>query len=308
MSQPAGTARVGRGIAMAIAATFSFTVADTASKYLAGHGVAVLQVALARYAIPLVALLVLYAPQRGLGLFRTAHPWIQLLRGLLLTSATVCMVLAMRAMPIAQAQAISFVHPLLLTVLAALVLGERVRPLTWGAVALGFCGLLLIVRPGGGVDHVAALLPLAMALSYSSYQMLTRRIADRDSALSSLFYVMGVGTLACLAAQPLVWRTPDAGAGALLLLAGAGAGVGHLLMIRALGLAPASRLAPFAFVQMVWVVGFGLVVFGDFPDRLTLLGIGVVVAGGLLASVSRRSMKASVALARPMGLGCAPEK
>jgi drug/metabolite transporter (DMT)-like permease len=281
-------ARIGLAIVLAVTATFSFTVADTVSKYLAGHGTPVLQIALARYAVPLGALVLLYVPQRGLRLLRTAHPWTQLARGLLLTSATICMILAMRAMPIAEAQAISFVHPLLLTVLAALVLGERVRPLTWVAVATGFAGLLLIVRPGGGFDRPAALLPLAMALSYSTYQMLTRRLADRDSPLGSLFYVMLVGTAACAVAQPLVWRSPDAQVWALLALAGAGAGLGHLCMIRALGLAPASRLAPFAYVQMVWVVAFGVLVFGNLPDRLTLLGIAVVVGGGLLATLSRR--------------------
>jgi len=277
-----------RGILMAVLATISYAVVDTLSKYQARE-YPVGMIVWARYAVPLVVLLLVFLPRRGRGMLRTAFPVIQLVRGVLLTAGTIFIVLAYRVMPIAEAQAISFIHPVLLTLLAVVFLGEKVSRLGWAAVLLGFIGVLIIVRPGGGLFTPAALLPLGLALCFSFYQMFTRVIATKESSLNSLFCVLLVGSVVMSLALPFVWVDPTAKGVFFFALIGLSSGIGHFSTIKALEYAPASLLAPFAYVQLLWVCILGIVVFGDFPDGITILGMAIVVAGGLLVATSRRA-------------------
>jgi len=277
-----------RGILMAVLATISYAVVDTLSKYQARE-YPVGMIVWARYAVPLVVLLLVFLPRRGRSMLRTAFPLIQLVRGVLLTAGTLFIVLAYRVMPIAEAQAISFIHPVLLTLLAVVFLGEKVSRLGWAAVLLGFIGVLIIVRPGGGLFTPAALLPLGLALCFSFYQMFTRVIATKESSINSLFCVLLVGSVVMSLALPFVWVDPTAKGVFFFALIGLSSGIGHFSTIKALEYAPASLLAPFAYVQLLWVCILGIVVFGDFPDGITILGMAIVVAGGLLVVTSRRA-------------------
>ncbi|MDR3220509.1 MAG: DMT family transporter [Candidatus Accumulibacter sp.] len=278
--------RAARGILMALSATVAYAVVDTLSKYQARE-YSVWMIVWARYFVPLVLLLAVFLPKRGARMLRTAFLPVQLIRGVLLTAGTVFIVFAYRVMPLAEAQAISFIHPILLTLLAVIFLGEKVSPLGWVSVLIGFSGVLIIARPGGGLFTPAALLPLAMALSFSTYQIFTRRIAGRENWLNSLFWVLLVGALAMSVALPFSWTDPTPKGLFFFALIGVTSGLGHFLMIKALEFAPASLLAPFAFIQLLWFVILGALVFGDFPDAVTLFGIAVVVTGGLLVAVSR---------------------
>ena len=273
---------------MAVLATIAYAVVDTLSKYQARE-YPVGMIVWARYAIPLVVLTLVFFPRRGGGMFRTAFPGIQLVRGVLLTAGTIFIVLAYRVMPIAEAQAISFIHPVLLTLLAVVFLGERVSRLGWAAVLLGFSGVLIIVRPGGGLLTPAALLPLGLALCFSSYQMFTRVIATREDSINSLFCVLMVGSVAMSVALPWAWVAPTPRGAFFFALIGISSGIGHFSTIKALEYAPASMLAPFAYVQLIWVSILGILVFGEFPDAITVVGMAVVVAGGLLVAGSRRA-------------------
>ncbi len=277
----------GRGILLTVLATIAYAVADTLSKFQ-DRDFPVLMIVWARYFVPFALVLVVYFPRRGRRLWRTAFPGVQLIRGLLLTAGTVSMIFAYRFIPLAEAQAIGFIHPVLLTLLAVAFLGEEVSTLGWVAVLLCFSGVLIIIRPGGGLFTPAALLPLGLALCYSTYQLFTRRIAGRESAVSSLFYVMAIGTLTMTASLPFVWVTPGAKAMFIFVLIGAMSGLGHFAMIKALEVAPASLVAPFGYVQLLWVGLLGWLVFGDVPGAMTLFGMGVVVAGGLLVLATRR--------------------
>jgi len=277
-----------RGILMAVLATISYAVVDTLSKYQARE-YPVGMIVWARYAVPLVVLLLVFLPRRGRSMLRTAFPLIQLVRGVLLTAGTLFIVLAYRVMPIAEAQAISFIHPVLLTLLAVVFLGEKVSRLGWAAVLLGFIGVLIIVRPGGGLFTPAALLPLGLALCFSFYQMFTRVIATKESSINSLFCVLLVGSVVMSLALPFAWVDPTAKGVFFFALIGLSSGIGHFSTIKALEYAPASLLAPFAYVQLLWVCILGIVVFGDFPDGITILGMAIVVAGGLLVATSRRA-------------------
>ena len=277
----------GRGILMALLATVAYAVVDTLSKYQA-RDYPVEMIVWARDAVPLVLLLAVFLPQRGRRMLRTAFPLLQLVRGVLLTAGTVFIVFAYRVMPIAEAQAISFIHPVLLTLLAVVFLGETVNRLGWAAVLLGFSGVLVIVRPGGGLFTAAALLPLGLALSFSSYQIFTRMVARQEDSINSLYCVLLVGSVVMSLALPFAWIAPTAKGLLFFALIGITSGAGHFLTIKALEYAPASLLAPFAYIQLLWVSILGMVVFGDFPDSITLLGMAIVVAGGLLVAASHR--------------------
>lgn len=272
---------------MALLATVAYALVDTLSKYQA-RDYPVEMIVWARYAVPFALLALFLARQRGASVWRTAYPGLQLVRGLLLTAGTLFIVFAYRVMPMAEAQAISFIHPVLLTLLAVVFLGEKVSRLGWAAVLLGFSGVLIIVRPGGGLFTPAALLPLGLALSFSSYQIFTRIVAHKESSLTSLLCVLFVGALVMSLALPFAWVTPDARGVLFFALIGVVSGVGHFSTIKALEYAPASLLAPFAYIQLLWIAILGVLVFGDFPDAITLVGIAVVVAGGLLVVLSRR--------------------
>ncbi|MBS1229309.1 MAG: rane protein [Proteobacteria bacterium] len=277
----------GRGVLMALLATVAYALVDTLSKYQA-RDYPVEMIVWARYAVPLVLLLAVFLPQRGRRMLRTAFPLLQLLRGVLLTAGTLFIVFAYRVMPIAEAQAISFIHPLLLTLLAVVFLGEKVNRLGWVAVLLGFSGVLVIVRPGGALFTPAALLPLGLALSFSSYQIFTRMVARKEDSINSLYCVLLVGSVVMSLALPFAWIAPTAKGLLFFALIGITSGIGHFLTIKALEYAPASLLAPFAYIQLLWVSILGVVVFGDFPDSLTLAGMAIVVAGGLLVAASHR--------------------
>lgn len=280
-SPPTSRPNARLGIAMAILATVFYALVDTLSKVQARQ-YPVEMIVWARYAVPLVLVLAVFLPRRGAAMLTTRHPAIQAVRGILLTAGTLFIVFAYRLMPLAEAQAISFIHPVLLTLLAVVFLGEKVSRLGWLAVFIGFSGVLIIVRPGGGLFTPAALLPLGLALSFSSYQVFTRIVSAREPSLNSLFYVLLVGTLAMSLALPFHWMTPDWPGLIRFALIGVISGLGHFSTIKALEFAPASLLAPFAYIQLLWIGMLGAIVFGDFPDPITLLGMAVVVVGGLL--------------------------
>ena len=281
-----GAPAAGRGILMALLATIAYAVVDTLSKYQA-RDYPVEMIVWARYAVPLVLVLAAFLPRRGRGMLRTALPGLQLARGILLTAGTIFIVFAYRVMPIAEAQAISFIHPVLLTVLAVVFLGEKVSRLGWTAVLIGFSGVLIIVRPGGGLFTLSALLPLGLALSFSSYQIFTRVVATKENSINSLFCVLLVGSVVMSVALPFVWVDPSPKGLLFFGLIGVTSGIGHFSTIKALEYAPASLLAPFAYIQLLWVSILGALVFGDFPDAITLMGMAVVVTGGLLVAASR---------------------
>ena len=278
------------GILMMLGGTMTFAILDSLSKLLVKTQPAAM-VVWARYAVPCVLMALLVGPRLGRRLVQSHDPQRQVARGLLLTGATLAMVFALRTMPLAEAQAISFVHPLLLTALAVWLLAEKVRGVGWFAIGLGFLGMLVIVRPGGAVFTPAAVLPLANALCYALYGLVTRQVAHRDGTMTSLFFVLLVGALLLTAVLPFVWATPDLLGLAGLLAAGLLAGIGHFLIIKAFQNAPASVCAPFAYGQLVWVTLLGALIFHELPDGLTLVGMLVVVAGGLLVALARRWQK-----------------
>jgi drug/metabolite transporter (DMT)-like permease len=163
------------------------------------------------------------------------------------------------------------------------MLGDKVTRRQWFAVTLGFAGVLIIMRPGGGVLSLAAVFPLATAALFSVYQIVTRKLSGREHPYTTLFYTAIVGGAITSLAVPLHWVTPTLSQAGLIVCIGLLGGFGHLLLIRAMEHTSPATLAPFVYSQLVWSTLLAFLAFGDFPEFMTLLGMLVVAAAGLLA-------------------------
>lgn len=269
------------GIALIVGAALCFTLLDTTIRYL-GPLMPVLVLLWARYAIQALLMggwIVVDARKS----FRSRHPRFQLLRGVLLLASSAFGFFALQYMPVPEFTSINMLTPVLVTLLAVWLLGERVSRLRWILVCLCLVGALIVIRPGSGLFGWAALLPAGAAVSYALFQVLTRRLSGQDSPYTTHFYTGLVGALAMsalLLAIPLDVLPALRGlhAGHLTLLAGAGllATIGHLLLVFALDQAPASTLMPFLYVQIALAALVSWLVFGTLPDGWSWLGMTII--------------------------------
>ena len=286
MSEPAPIARA---IPLYILAGLFLSSLDATAKVLV-QDYPVWWVVWARYTGHALIVLPLAWAKVGHDFWRTAQPVLQLGRSSLLLVATIAFFSGLRYMPLAEASAISFLAPMIIVLLAGPLLGEVVPRARWAACAVGFAGVLLVTRPGSAAFHPAALLMLVMALFNALYQLLTRKLRG-DSAYTTLFYSALVGAVAFTGLLPFLDPHPLPGFGDMLrfVLLGVLAGLGHWCMITALLHAQASQLTAFGYLQMVWPLGLGWLLFGQFPDHVSMVGILVIVAGGVwLAWQERR--------------------
>jgi drug/metabolite transporter (DMT)-like permease len=269
------------GIALMCGAVACFACLDTTAKYLNLY-MATLQVAWARYTGAFLFPLIVSNPWNRPGLMRSGQPALQIGRSFLLLGSTVCNFLALRYLQLDEAIAIIFSTPFFVAALSGPILGEWVRWRRWTAIGVGFIGILVVTRPGAGTFQPAALLSLAAALCYALYSIVTRLLARTDSNETTLFYSNLVGVLALFPVVPFVWTTPtDPLVIALMVASGAMGSSGHYLLIAAHRLAPAALLSPFIYTEIVQVIVLGYLVFGDVPNRWTLVGCVIVVASGL---------------------------
>jgi drug/metabolite transporter (DMT)-like permease len=240
-----------RAILLMLCTVLCFAVLETTAKYLTRF-YPVPQVVWGRYTVHMLLMLVLLGPRMRLRLVRAVNPAGQLARATLLLGSTLCNFGALSVLPLAEVKAISFVSPLLVTLFAAWLLRESVGRDKWIAVAIGFCGTLLIVRPGTAMLSPAATLALGSALCYSLYQIMTRRLSDDENPLVTLFYTALVGFVAMSLFAPLISRPVSVPHLFLFLLLGSMGALGHYLLIRALELERASTLSPIGYLQLVW--------------------------------------------------------
>lgn len=271
-----------RGILLILLANFGFAGMDAVSKTLTME-YSVAQILWVRFAF-FAGFATVLAWRRGGGIvrqFRTKRPIFQTARALLLVAEIGCFILAFRYMQLAETHSIAAVFPLVITALSALWLGEQVGVRRWTAVGIGFVGMLVILRPGLSVFDPVALLPLAGAVMFAVYQVMTKIIGRTDSMESILLYTGWVGFAAMSLFGPFDWHWPDARGWGLLVLAGLLGAIGHATVIKALEVAPASVLQPFNYTLLIWATGIGFVVFGDLPDLWTVAGAGIIVASGL---------------------------
>jgi drug/metabolite transporter (DMT)-like permease len=275
------TAAPSRGIILILIANLGFAGMDAVSKTLVVD-YPVAQILWVRYAFFAAFATALSLRSGGpLAGLRSQRPALNVLRAVILLAEIGCFVVAFRYLPLAETHSIAAVYPLIITALSAVVLGEFVGPRRWAAVAVGFVGVVVILRPGLGVFNPAALIPLAGAALFAVYQIMTKVVARRDSMVTILLYTGWIGFALTSLTGPFYWTPPDVKGWILLPIAGFMGVVGHLLLIKALELAPASVLQPFNYTLLVWATAVGFLVFGDLPDTVTVLGAGIVVASGL---------------------------
>ncbi|HEX3059530.1 MAG TPA: DMT family transporter [Usitatibacter sp.] len=258
-----------------------FSTLDTTAKWLVRDHTLFL-VVWARYMGQMVVVTPVAWHRGGNDFWRTRHLGTQLARSVCLVVATVCFFGALRFLPLAEASAITFLAPMFAVFLSMPVLGEKPTRARWIAAIVGFVGILILVRPGAAAFHPAAALLVLAALANALYQLLTRKLPN-DTPYTTLFYSALVGTAVLSLALPVAELPKEVTAhdAVFLLLLGVFAGLGHYLLIGAFLAAPASLVAPFAYLQMIWATLYGYVVFGQLPDGFSAIGMAVIVASGV---------------------------
>lgn len=281
-----------RGVLLMVAGSLLVPLLDTAAKLLGeNHGMPAGQISFARFGLQTIMVLPLLLALQGRAGLRTPQPVLNLVRGVLLAAGTIAFFVALKAMPLADAIAIFFVEPMMVTLLSVVFLRERMDARRIAAVVVGFAGALLIIRPNFAALGAVALLPLLTAVLVSVYLVLGRHLSKTTASLTMHFYTGVGGLLTMTAVLALAWGSPMAElhviapvgwtVWGLLMVIGLIATVAHLMFIHAYSLAPATLLAPFGYVEIVSATLFGFLVFGDFPDAMKWLGIAIIVASGI---------------------------
>ena len=278
------------GILMMLVAMTVIPVMDASAKYLSDH-IGTLQLVWARYTFHLLILLPFVVYRYGRRTFRSERPGFQILRGGMLFTSTGLFFAAISLMPLADAIATVFIYPFIITALSPAVLGERVGIRRWIAVAVGFVGAVIVIRPAGDVVNPGVLLAAAAGAVYAFYVLSTRKLAGVDPPLVTLAFTGLVGALAASVTLPFVWVTPAAADWPFMLIMGLCAAIGHFFLISAHERTKASILAPFGYFEIVMATVLGFAIFGDFPDGLTWLGIAVIVASGIYISIRERTRR-----------------
>ncbi len=306
------------GISSAIGAAFFFTVNDAVIKFMAG-GYALHQVVLIRSSIGLALILLVAMPlMGGRKHLRTKRLPLHLLRGSFVVFANMSFFLGLAAMPIADATAVFFVAPLIITGFSVIFLGEHVGARRWGAVVAGLVGVIIIIRPGTDSFQLAAFLPLIAAFFYAGLHIMTRHIGTSESALTMTIYIqvtfvvvsamfglfLGDGKFAGSSSASLefltrAWGSVDPGDLPLFLCLGIASTSGGLLISQAYRLCEAGLAAPFEYIALPLSITWGWLVFGEWPDLVAWIGIGLIIGSGLYMAWREAALHEYVATRRP---------
>lgn len=295
------------GILLMIGFTVTAPVMDTFAK-LAADTIGVGQIVAVRFGLQALLLLPVVLLMAQLARPTLRDLAMHLLRAALILVATAAFFSALRVMPLADAIAIFFIEPFILTLLGALFLGESIGWRRIGACGVGFAGALLIIRPSLEVFGLAALLPLVTALCFAFYMVLTRSIARRISPVALQFWTALMASALILPAlwlardggfAPLAVSLPEGAVWVWLLGVGMVATVSHLMISFALKFAPAATLAPLQYLEIVAATVLGFFVFADLPDSQTFVGIALIVASGLYVFLRERRLERDALIAPP---------
>ncbi len=265
-----------------IGAAIVFPIMNAIAKYLMQF-YPVIEVVWARSLSHLLIVMLLFLPRRGVRLFQTQRLAAQGTLSALLFLSTAFFFWAIASIHLADATAIIFTSPFFVIALSGPMLGEKIGLARWLCVGASFVGMLVIVRPGGDVGQLAALLVVASSACYALYQIFTRRVAGSDAPETTVTYSALVASLVTSAIVPFYWQAP---AGlidvALFLSTGMLGALGHYFVARSLYWGQASVVTSFNYVQLIGAVATGYWVFGNLPDVWTWIGSAIIVAAGIV--------------------------
>lgn len=278
-----------KGILLCIAALLLLACMDCTVKYLAMRYNVPLVVAI-RYIINFLLMIVVLAPRQGKQLFKTHRTGLVLVRSLCLVCASLFLGLALQRMPLAETTSIVFLAPMLVVLVAGRLLGEQIGLIGWLAAIGGFAGVLLIVRPSSGLDVTGVAYALGMVVALAGYQLLSRFLARTEQTIAMLFYSTLAGMICFGLVLPWYWKgqMPSPWQMFLFISMGISGGLGHFLYTAAYRHASASLLAPITYLQLLFAVFLSWLVFDHVPDSITILGMCVVAASGLMIALKSR--------------------
>ncbi|MEN5161630.1 DMT family transporter [Achromobacter spanius] len=275
------------GVLLLVLSMWTLSCLDASGKWVMNAGVPLLVLSWVRYAIHLVLVLALVLPARGVRVLRSTKPREQLIRGGSMFLATLMFFTTLSYIPQAEATSINFLAPLLVLSLAPWILKEPARMSRFVAAGIAFVGVLIVIRPGGGLHPVGTVFGLLTACCFTAQFIATRRVAG-DDPFTSLIWSGAVGTICLTLALPFilppalpVLQALSAFDWMVLISTGITGCVGHLFQIAAYRRAPASTLAPFIYLQIISATSVGWLVWGHFPDPLTWVGIAIICASGM---------------------------
>jgi len=277
-----------RALALLVGAQVFFTLLDATGKFLADD-IGIPLLALVRHLGHVLVMVVLLAPHLGRKLWQTGHWRLQLARGIVLSGFTLCFFTALFRLPQAEATAINFIAPFIVMLLAGPLLGETVGWARWCGAALGFAGMLAIVRPGNALDPIGVVFVLLTVLCNVGFQLLTRKLAAVERSVPTIFVSALIGVILSALMLPLQeiwggWPTTLSTCQLVLLCSlGVTGAISQWFFIRAYYWSSASFIAPLVFLQVLWAVASGWIFFGQFPDWITLAGMSIILLAGAIS-------------------------
>jgi drug/metabolite transporter (DMT)-like permease len=262
---------------------------DAVAKHLSGH-LPTVEVVWARFLFYVIAIAPVALVKYGAHAFRPSRPGLQVLRGLLFAASAYCFFLAIARLPLADTMAVFFIYPLIILIVSAALLGERIGAMRWAMVALGFGGALLVIRPSLAGISTGNLFALLSGAGYALGMMVTRRLASHDPGLVTGVISALVGVVLYSFAMPFAWQAPSGVDWLWMALMGGVAALGHFLLITAHRMATAAQLAPYGYAEIVSAIFFGYVAFGNLPEPIVWIGIAVIVASGIVVTWSNAKL------------------
>ncbi|MGA7714928.1 MAG: DMT family transporter [Bradyrhizobium sp.] len=296
---PARADRPLRGITLLLVSSIFLGTSDATSKYLSTT-LPSIEIAWIRFLVFALIMIPAMVPGSPFFALRTQRPMLQVTRGMALLGSSLLFISGLRFLPIAEASATSFVSPLFVTALSIFFLSEKVGLRRWLATAVGLLGVLIVLRPGTSAFHPAAFFPVVSAFAWACTLILTRKMSGQERTVVTMTYSSIVGFAVLCALVPVVWVTPTWHDILLGLIIGVASTAGQWIVVLAFRYADASVLAPFSYIQLLWVTLLGFVIFGEVPDVWTVVGAAFIVASGLYTAHRERVRHSKlVALAEP---------
>ena len=278
-AQPERRTENGKGLLLMALGMFLFSAVDTMAKFLTGD-LHPFQIVWARQLGLVLGALLLVAWTSG-RVLKTRHPRLQVLRGVVAACSAALFIFGVTYVPLADAVAVSFVAPFMVTVLGALLLKEPVGIRRWAAVTLGFVGALIVIRPGLGAVHPAAFLIVLAAFFFAIRQIISRALSDTDRTSTTIVYTAMVSVAVLTVPMVAVWKSPSTEQVLILAVMAVLAACAEICVIKALELAMAVVVAPMQYTLILWGTFYGFVVFDQLPDLWTWVGTAVIVVTGL---------------------------